>query len=513
MGHWVVVADIKLRGYMRRRLAFLGDIFLVAIAVILAVFVRDNLDYVPGHYTAVLPYLFATLASAFILFSISGNLARAWRFSSLGDYIRLSITCFLIVGCALAWGFAYNRLEGVARSLPILQGLFSVFLLVGARVVRRVYYSNRKQTASRTSSPLLGGHETVLVIGLTRVSDLYVRSVAEFAPLSIRIAGFLDTKIKNAATSVHHSKVLGVPEDVERVVADLRAQGVIVDKIVVAVPFNTLAAETKSALNKIENSSSVKIRVLSEILELETQEDASSKSVHSEFVFSQEELKALQSRPYWIVKRAFDVVVGTLLLLLTAPLMLLVAFVVAFDLGFPVLFAQQRPGRDGVPIDVHKFRTMGASHDETGRRIPDRYRVSALGRFLRRTRLDEFPQLFDIISGDMSFVGPRPLLPIDQAPKHSSRLLIRPGLTGWAQVNGGRYVSANDKAAMDVWYAKNASFLLDLKIVLRTALTLIRGEKKDARAIARAWQDLRPNGLSDPELKAAITPPSVGRVA
>ena len=494
-----------MRGHMRRRLAFFVDIVLIAAAVLLSLLVRDNLVYEPAHFEALIPYLFATIASAVILFPISGGMARAWRFSSLGDYIRLTVTCFLIVGCALAWTFAFNRLEDIARSLPILQALFSVFLLVGARVIRRVYYSNRKQSSARTSVPLLGSHENVLIIGLTRLSDLYVRSVAEFAPISVRISGFLDQKIKNAATAVHQSKVLGVPEDVERVVTDLRAQGVVVDKIIVAVPFNMLSSETRAALTTLESSSSVKIRVLSEILELDVKENLGSEANQSEFVFTPDELKALQSRSYWIVKRALDLVGATLLMTLTAPLLMLLALVVAFDLGFPILFSQQRPGRNGVPIDVHKFRTMGASHDDAGRRIPDQRRVSVIGRFLRRTRLDELPQLFDVISGDMSFVGPRPLLPIDQAPQYSSRLLVRPGLTGWAQVNGGRHVSANDKAAMDVWYAKNASLFLDLAIVLRTVLTIAQGERPNAQAINRAWQDLRQGGFSeDPKLNSTV---------
>jgi len=499
---------------MRRRLAFFVDLFLVAAAVLLTVFVRDNLEFIPQHYTAVLPYLAATIASAIVIFPISGGVARAWRFSTLEDYIRLTVTCILIVVCALAWGFAFNRLEGIARSLPILQGLFSVFLLVGARVIRRVYYSNRKQQPSHLSLPVLGGHETVLVIGLTRLSDLYVRSVAEFAPLSVRIAGFLDNKSKNAATSVHQSKVLGVPEDVDRITADLRAQGVIVDKIIVAVPFDTLSSKTKIALNTLENSSSVKIRVLCEILELDAIEDTRSKAMHSEFVLSPNELKTLHAKPYWIAKRVFDVIGATFLLMLTAPLMLLIGAVVALDLGFPVLFSQQRPGRNGVPIDVHKFRTMGGSHDDAGRRIPDHQRVSRIGRFLRRTRLDELPQLLDVVAGEMSFVGPRPLLPIDQPPEYASRLLVRPGLTGWAQVNGGRHVSAADKAAMDVWYAKNASVLLDIKIVLRTVLTLIRGERLDAQAIACAWQDLSPSSRSeDPELKSTFASQCLERIA
>ena len=130
-----------------------------------------------------------------------------------------------------------------------------------------------------------------------------------------------------------------------------------------------------------------------------------------------------------------------------------------------------------------------------------------LGHLLRRLRLDELPQLFQILSGEMSFVGPRPLLPVDQSPAYAARLLVRPGLTGWAQVTGGRTISAADKAALDVWYVHHASLALDVRILLTTALMVLFGERVDQRAIARAWRDLKEAGVcahSRPDLAEAM---------
>jgi lipopolysaccharide/colanic/teichoic acid biosynthesis glycosyltransferase len=121
----------------------------------------------------------------------------------------------------------------------------------------------------------------------------------------------------------------------------------------------------------------------------------------------------------------------------------------------------------------------------------DHERLSPVGELLRRTRLDELPQLFNILRGDMSFIGPRPLLPRDQDVSHRARLLVRPGLTGWAQVVGGRAISANDKAALDVWYVKHASLWLDFKVVLKTIPIVLFGETISRHQIESAWSDLR----------------------
>ena len=133
---------------------------------------------------------------------------------------------------------------------------------------------------------------------------------------------------------------------------------------------------------------------------------------------------------------------------------------------------------------------MGNAHDHSGERIPDEERLSAIGRLLRRTRLDELPQIYNILIGEMSFVGPRPLLPVDQSSAFAARLLIRPGLTGWAQVSGGREISARDKAALDVWYVRNASLWLDLKILARTLPMILVSERTDDASVRMAWDEL-----------------------
>jgi len=131
------------------------------------------------------------------------------------------------------------------------------------------------------------------------------------------------------------------------------------------------------------------------------------------------------------------------------------------DVGFPLIFWQQRPGLYGRPFKLYKFRTMRASHDGHRVRIPDDQRSSAVGQALRRARLDELPQLFNVLIGDLSLIGPRPLLPCDQTLEFAARLSVRRGITGWAQVNGGPIISTSDKLVLDVWYVQNASLVLD----------------------------------------------------
>jgi lipopolysaccharide/colanic/teichoic acid biosynthesis glycosyltransferase len=165
------------------------------------------------------------------------------------------------------------------------------------------------------------------------------------------------------------------------------------------------------------------------------------------------------------MKRLIDLVLGITLFILLFPVMLIVAFLVLVVLGRPILFCQTRPGQNAVPFDLVKFRTMreasGADEDRLGK----------FGNFLRKSSLDELPELLNIIKGDMSFVGPRPLL-MEYLPLYSKeqsrRHDVRPGLTGWAQVNGRNTLGWDEKFALDVWYVDNRSILLDLKIMLMT---------------------------------------------
>jgi lipopolysaccharide/colanic/teichoic acid biosynthesis glycosyltransferase len=172
-----------------------------------------------------------------------------------------------------------------------------------------------------------------------------------------------------------------------------------------------------------------------------------------------------------IAKRALDISLASVMLLVLAPLMLIVALVIALRMGRPVLFRQSRPGRHGKPFTMFKFRTMTSVVDRDGRLLDDGNRLTPLGRFLRRTSLDELPELFNVLWGDMSLVGPRPLLmqylsryTAEQYRRHE----VLPGLTGWAQIHGRNQVGWNERLALDVWYVDHRSLWLDLTILFRT---------------------------------------------
>jgi len=176
-------------------------------------------------------------------------------------------------------------------------------------------------------------------------------------------------------------------------------------------------------------------------------------------------------------KRLFDVIASAVLLIVLSPLMLVIAALVWVNLGTPVIFKQVRPGLHGRPFTLYKFRTMTDARDENGRLLPDEQRLTKFGRFLRSTSLDELPELFNVLKGDMSLVGPRPLLmeylPL-YTPEQARRHEVRPGITGWAQVNGRNAISWEEKFKYDVWYVDNWSLWLDLKILFMTIVAVLR---------------------------------------
>jgi sugar transferase EpsL len=171
------------------------------------------------------------------------------------------------------------------------------------------------------------------------------------------------------------------------------------------------------------------------------------------------------------MKRLFDILLAGAALILLAPLMAFLALAVVLALGRPVLFRQQRPGRNGELFEMLKFRTMLDGTMPDGTPLPDAQRLTRFGRWLRSTSLDELPSLWSVLRGDMSLVGPRPLL-VEYLPLYNARQArrheVRPGLTGWAQVNGRNALSWDEKFDLDIWYVDNRSFLLDLRILLLT---------------------------------------------
>lgn len=179
------------------------------------------------------------------------------------------------------------------------------------------------------------------------------------------------------------------------------------------------------------------------------------------------------------MKRAMDIALVIIGLPLFLPLLLLAALGTLIMVGRPVLFSQARPGLGGRLFTIYKFRTMSDTRDEEGRLLPDEQRLSRFGAFLRSTSLDELPSLYNVLRGDLSWVGPRPLLPEYlplYSPEQQRRHLVRPGITGWAQVNGRNAIDWDEKLALDVWYVDHRSLTLDIHIIWMTILKVFRRE-------------------------------------
>ena len=179
---------------------------------------------------------------------------------------------------------------------------------------------------------------------------------------------------------------------------------------------------------------------------------------------------------YHFLKRAFDIIFSLAWLIGFSPLLIVVGILVRIKLGSPIFFIQERPGKDAKPFRMVKFRTMTDARDEAGNLLCDEVRLTPFGKFLRSTTLDEFPEMWNVLVGDMSVVGPRPLM-MRYLPRYNKfqarRMEMKPGVTGWAQINGRNAISWDEKFSLDVWYIDNSSFWLDLKIVVKTFFVVI----------------------------------------
>ncbi|MGA7326103.1 MAG: sugar transferase [Rhodomicrobium sp.] len=497
---------------MRPRMLLAVDVVLILTATLIALALRENFDISEARFQAFLPYLAATAFTALILVPVAGIHKAIWRFSGLPDYLRAACVVTGVSAGAVALSFAYNRLDGVARSLPFLQGIVGILVLIGVRVFHRVVHSvreRRKASAALLRVPVLERETHVLIVGLNRLTEIYIQALAEFDRGRIGIAGLVGRTGRQVGRNAANYPVLGVPEEIESILDSLEICGTSVERIVVAVPFDDLAQEAQDALLRVERSRSITLQFLTEFLAAGGADDERKRkgrsgpptsAAHPSFEIEAAELQSLSERQFWKVKRGFDALAALCLLVVSTPVFALVAIFVAASVGFPVVFWQRRPGLGGRSFRLYKFRTMRAAHDANGGRIPDAQRISRLGTILRRLRLDELPQLFNILLGDMSFVGPRPLLLRDQPQDCAARLMVRPGLSGWAQVVGGREISPEDKAALDVWYVRNASLFLDLKIAVRTIPMVLIGERISLPLIEEAWRDLTACGVVKAQL-------------
>lgn len=485
---------------MRPIILLLLDLLAIVGAAIAALLLRDNLEFSAQRLEDLQPYVLFSAVAAATVVPIVGTSRSFWHYSTFNDFLRIVLAAFLIVLAATSLAFAYNRLDGLARAVPILHLILIIAVMSALRAIMRMHHAVRLRPRIEPALDATPDTEYVLLVGVNVIAELFVRSAREFTPDSIHVVGVLGANDRHRGRLLHGVSILGRPDDLTIVLRQLEVHGIAVRRIVVAIRLSELSPAARDVLREVEDGSNIVVDYFSERLGfMERQGSASTESRPVAKDDSDWPLPSLKdvarsatlARPYWQRKRLFDIAVSLVLIVATAPLMLLIAVGVAMDVGTPVPFWQERPGVLGRRLRLYKFRTMRSLHNVAGKRIPEDRRSSVLGRFLRRSRLDELPQLFHILAGQMSFVGPRPLLSAEQTTRHSGRLAVRPGLTGWAQVHGGRAVSADDKAAMDLWYIRNASFRLDFEIALKTLHMVFFGERANESVIALAWKDCR----------------------
>ncbi|MGI9404664.1 MAG: sugar transferase, partial [Hyphomicrobium sp.] len=369
---------------MHRVVLLVIDLCVVAIATVLAVVLRDNLVFSLDRLHGLLPYVVATLLAATVILPAFGLNRTLWRFSALSDYLRIVGGGIIIVLFTVAIGFLLNRLEGVARALPILQGILIVAALVGVRVAMRLRHKARKPTRPRAlSKPEHSGMtETVLVFGLNTIAELFLQSVNEFAADRVKVAGLLGRKERHTGRLLRQHTILGTTGQLDSVLKHLEVHGVLVDRIVVTQAFDTLSPSAREALLYVEQTSDIRVDFFAERIGLyedrhreATTPETQKRATDDERLLSiSVDFASTANRPYWLAKRAIDVIGAACLIVLLAPLMGVVAVIVAIDVGVPTVFWQQRPGFRGRPFKLLKFRTMGAAHDNHGRRVQEEQR-------------------------------------------------------------------------------------------------------------------------------------------
>lgn len=485
---------------MRSRYSVL-DLAALVFAPLLAFILRNDIVLEADGLISLIPYTITTLIVSVPIYVIFGIDKTLWIYATISDYARIIAAVALIVVAATILTFLFDRMSGISRSIPVLQGLISVSALAGGRLLASSF-GNRRSPSTRSTSGEATGFphaDTLLVVGVNRLTLLLLEALVDMRAGKVRVAGIIALDAVTDGRTLKGFDVYG-PENLASTLQMLSLHGLDVDQILITVPPDQLPETVREALAKIIESATVKVEYLSNAFDLINAPNLARRSslalcpALEALTFDHEKINRIENASYWGAKRVLDVTGAALLLIVLAPVWLALIIVVWSTLGAPVYFWQVRPGRYGCPIKLVKFRTLSNPYDANGRPIDMANRLGSVGRILRKTRLDELPQLWNVLRGEMSFVGPRPLLPVDQTAGASQRHLVRPGLTGYAQVMGGRDISPADKMALDLWYVLNASFVLDLKIIARTIPMVIFGEGINHEAIRAAWADLRANG-------------------
>ncbi len=455
------------------------DVFWAAAAPLLALYLRDAyILSAQGAETTVVycsvSFFFALIG--FLAFRVSDVIPRHLSLHDAFNVLKATIAAALATTVVL---FSFTRLEGIPRSIPVMQALLLAAGLLAARVVMTLLDKDGQVTERPSHSEV----EHIIMIGSTKLSSLYVQLLRAYSPLHRRVIALLDTKKTLIGRAMSGVPVVASPEHLAEIIDEFAVHGVYTDRIIIGGDEDFLSEELLNHVRLICEQREIALDFVPRLIGLS---DLPSPRQRDVALPPSQRPPSNALPPYFRMKRIIDCIAALACITIFSPLLLMAALLVLLDLGSPILFWQERIGRGGENFFLYKFRTLRLPLDRHGQPVPNDQRRSWIGRLLRETRLDELPQLFNVLFGDMSLVGPRPLLPEDQPTNASLRLMVRPGVTGWAQVNGGNLITPEEKGALDDWYVQKASLWLDLHIALLTLRFMFAGERRSEEAVSEA---------------------------
>ena len=421
---------------------------------------------------------------AFLAFGLKNTVTRHFSAHEMLDIAEAVLFAQLLTYGLL---FTLTRLDGIPRSVPLYHGLLLAGGLIFVRIVTRVGGDERR------ASDYQARRERIIVIGANRLAASFISMLRAYAPGQQGVVALLDEKSGAIGRALGGVQVLGTPQELDAVVGEFAVHGVHIDRVILAGDTDLLSSAALHDVERVCKKRQLELSYLPRMLGLTEHAPSSLKVVATTDTAPEHHL-------FLRLKRFIDVLGSLALLILLLPLFAIITLLVLVDVGSPVLFWQERTGRRGVPFLIYKYRTLRAPFDSKGRPALGDRQPSVIGRYLRATRMDELPQLINVLFGDMSLIGPRPLLPEDQPTNTALRLSVRPGITGWAQVNGAKLVSKEDKEKFDEWYICNASPWVDTQIALMTLRVLGRNYLGSVEALADLAQvQAKRSSLAMPE--------------
>jgi len=436
------------------------DVAMLTVAFALAYLTRFDAFHAPRPP---LRETLVTLALVLVLFPVAYRQSRLYATNRVRTHLEEVFELFkaTITGSLVLVALTYFGRERYSRLTLLFFAGYSFVLVATTRVAFRLWLESLRRKGLNLKS--------ILLVGAGELGERVVETIEHQGELGFRVTGVLSRDLLLPGTTVRGAPVIGTADELERV---LREQTV--DQVILALPSEDMPL-MKSLMERLALYT-VDVKIVPDLFQYVTLYGGLEE-------FGGLPIVSLQGGPLegWnlVAKRVFDILFSAAALLLVSPVMLLVAVAVKLTSHGPVLYRQERMGMDGAVFPILKFRTMRVDSERAGPRMATAGddRRTPVGAFLRQTSLDELPQLFNVLRGDMSLVGPRPERPVfieefkRQIPKYHLRHKVKSGITGWAQINGLRgQTSIQKRIEYDLYYIENWSLLLDLKILLRTAL-------------------------------------------